>query len=432
MKVVLESVNNKDNAIELSSMARLYLSVSVIIIALAVFLGAAGAWTKSDFLVTLHPYVFFVGFGNLAILILNRYLTSAIYPQLSIDTERQMRYFYGVLLSVLLVAVAIAIHWPLLKAFVGLFLLFLVLSPIKEIFSTLSLGKIWKEVSVRYYIFDVLFLLNANLGLFTLGFKEAFPDFGLIPDFITQSTYFLGSSFPLSISVMGFLYAFVWKRSSKKELARQLFSLWFYIFVAGVLVFLLSILMGNYLGMMLVSHLLTVGVIALLLGFMHYLKGFYQKRFKHPAFAFLLSGLAMLLATSAYGIMNIYYIKPFGSYPPIQEEMMWIYHSHTHAALLGWITFSFLGMAYIVVPSIVKSNSLELLGSENALSQLLDKKTSTMLFHQLTVALVAATSVLLAFYLESNALLAFSGVILGVTVYYSRVILGKAFKGRSK
>ncbi|MCG8343849.1 MAG: hypothetical protein MI685_01660, partial [Chlorobiales bacterium] len=380
---------------------------------------------------TVHPYIFFTGFGNLAILILNRYLISAIYPELEVDPEKQMRYIFGVLLSLFLVVLAVYLKWPFLKAIVGLFLIVVVSSAAKEIFSKLSISGIWREVSVRYYIFDVLFLIVANLGLFTLGLKEAFPESGIIPFFVTQSSYFLGSSFPLSISVMGFLYTYVWRRSSGKELVKKLFSIWSYIFVGGVLVFLITILMGNYLGMMFVSHTLMFGVIALLIGFARYLFRFFSTEFRHPALAFLLSGLAMLLAASAYGILNIYFFRWFGALPPIAEEKMWIYHSHTHAALLGWITLSFTGMVYIVVPAIVRSNSLEMLRSEKALSQQLDDVTLSRAFGQLIVAFFSATSVLLAFYLENNALMAIAGIVFGVAVYYSRINLGKAFGGPS-
>ncbi len=412
-------------------MVRIYLSVSVTIMACAVFLGAAGAWTGSTFLDTVHPYVFFTGFGNLSIIILNRYLISAIYPELEPDPEKQIRYIYGVLLSVVLVVLAVYMNWPLLKASVGLFLMVMVSAAAKEIFSTLSIVKIWREVSVRYYIFDVLFLFVANLGLFALGLKEAFPETGIVPYFVTQSTYFLGSSFPLSISVMGFLYTYVWRRPGEKGAVRQLFSIWSYIFVGGVLVFLIAILMGNYLGMMLVSHTLMLGVLIILTGFARYLYRFFSSQFRHPALAFLLSGLAMLLAASAYGILNIYFFRWFGAVPPIPVDSMWIYHSHTHAALLGWISFSFTGMVYIVVPAIVTSNSLELLRSENVFSQLLDATTLSRAFRQLIIALLSATSVLLAFYLENNFLLAFAGVVFGFAVYYSRINLGKAFRRRS-
>ena len=419
-------------AIEPAAIVRIYLSVSVFIIATAAFLGAAAALTGSMFLNTVHPYIFFTGFGNLAILILNRYLISAIYPELEVDPEKQMRYIFGVLLSLFLVVLAVYLRWPFLKAIVGLFLIVVVSSAAKEIFSKLSIAGVWREVSVRYYIFDVLFLIVANLGLFALGLKEAFPESGIIPFFVTQSSYFLGSSFPLSISVMGFLYTYVWRRSSGKKLVKKLFSIWSYIFVGGVLVFLITILMGNYLGMMFVSHMLMFGVIALLIGFARYLFHFFSTEFRHPALAFLLSGLAMLLAASAYGILNIYFFRWFGALPPIAEERMWIYHSHTHAALLGWITLSFTGMVYIVVPAIVRSNSLEMLRSEKALSQLLDDVTLSRAFRQLIVAFFSATSVLLAFYLENNALMAIAGIVFGVAVYYSRINLGKAFGVRSR
>jgi hypothetical protein len=412
---------------ELSSAARLFLSVSVTVITLASFLGATGAWTGNLLLLKLHPYLFFIGFGNAAILILNRYLTAAIYPELKINPIKQQRYIFAVLLSLVLITVSIAMEWPLLKAFTGLLLMIVVAGPLREIFTTLSISRIWKEVSVRYYIFDVLFLLNANLGLLTLGLKEAFPEQGIIPFFVTQSSYFLGSSFPLSISVMGFLYTYAWSRSSKSDLVRKLFSIWFYVFVGGVLAFLIVILTGYYFGMMLISHLLLLGVMVLLGSFALYLYNFFNQNFHHPALAYLLSGLALLFATSAYGIMNIYFLKgiPFGTKPPLPLERMWIYHSHTHAALLGWITFSFIGMIYIVIPAIVRQNSLEDLRSQRALSSLLPQLTMQKAFKQLTVMLLSATAVLLAFFLNNNALLGVAGFLFGASVYYLKINLNR-------
>jgi hypothetical protein len=107
---------------------------------------------------------------------------------------------------------------------------------------------------------------------------------------------------------------------------------------------------------------------------------------------------------------------------------MWIYHSHTHAALLGWITFSFIGMIYIVIPSIVRSNSLETLRSELALSALLGETVMKKAFRQLTVLLLAATAILLAFFLENNTLLGIAGVIYGCTVSYLSVNLRREMK----
>jgi hypothetical protein len=412
---------------ELSRVARLFLTFSVSIIMLASFLGAAGAAWGNHFFLKLHPYLFFIGFGNTAILVLNRYLTAAIYSELKIDPKVQLRYIYTVLLSLVLITIAVAFDLPLLKAFTGLLLMLVVSFPLREIFSTLSVARIWKEVSVRYYIFDVLFLMVANLGLFTLGLKEAFPKLAIIPFFVTQSSYFLGSSFPLSISVMGFLYTYAWRNSSKRDLVRRLFSIWFYVFVGGVLSFLIVILAGYYFGMMLLSHLLLFGVMALLGSFARYLYNFFNRNFHHPALAFLLSGLSLLFATSAFGIMNIYFMQgmPFGTKPPIPLERMWIYHSHTHAALLGWITFSFIGMIYIVIPAIVRLDSLENLRSDMALSSLLPQLTMQRAFKQLTVMLLSATAVLLAFYLNNNTLLGVAGFLYGASVYFLKLNLNR-------
>ncbi|MEI8186649.1 MAG: hypothetical protein WCG19_08120 [Chlorobiaceae bacterium] len=410
---------------QLSAVSRRFLSVSVTVITVASFLAAVGVILGSHFLLKLHPYIFFIGFGNLAILILNRYLTAAIYPELKIDPQKQQRYIYTVILSLVMITVAIAMEWPQLKALTGLLLMVVVAIPIKEIFTTLSIPKIWKEVSVRYYIFDVLFLLNANLGLFTLGLKEAFPHQGIIPFFVTQSSYFLGSSFPLSISVMGFLYTYAWRKSSKREFITRLFSLWFYMFVGGVLLFLIVILTGYYVGMMLISHILLFGVMALLGSFAVYLYNFFKKNFHHPALAFLLGGLALLFATSGFGIMNIYFLKgiAFGTVPPLRIDRMWIYHAHTHAALLGWITCSFIGMIYIVIPSIVRANSLEPLRSDSVLAAILGEQTRKNAFRQLTVLLLAVTAIIIAFFLGNDILLSISGLVFGGALYFLNINL---------
>ena len=409
----------------LRDISRLFLTVTVLVIVSAALAGAGGVLTRNPLLEKLHPYLFFTGFGNLAILLLNRYLTAAIYPELRIDPRMQRQYIAAVMVALALVTASIFLEMPLLKSLAGLLLMGVVLLPLREIFSTLSVARIWKDVSVRYYIFDVVFLLNANLGLFALGLKEAWPTIGIIPFFVTQSAYFLGSSFPLRFSVMGFLYTYAWRRTSKKELARKLFSLWFYIFVGGVLFFLVMILAGHYLGMMLISHLLTIGVFALFISFAIYLNNFFRRNFVHPGLAFLLSGLAFLLATSAYGILNVYFAKGilFGSYPPIRPDKMWIYHSHTHAALIGWITFSFIGMIYIVIPAIQKKGSLLLLQSGDPLGQLLEEGTMSRALVQLTVMLLAALLIIVSLFTGDRMTLGLSGIVYAGALFYLRMNL---------
>ena len=88
---------------KLSAVARLFLSVSVTVITIASFLAAGGVTAGSYFLLKLHPYIFFIGFGNLAILILNRYLTATIYPELKVDPLKQQRYIYTVILALVMI-----------------------------------------------------------------------------------------------------------------------------------------------------------------------------------------------------------------------------------------------------------------------------------------------------------------------------------------
>jgi hypothetical protein len=415
-------MNRRAKDLSLRDITRLFLTFSVMVVVTAVMAGAFGVLTGNAFLKKVHPYLFFAGFGNTAILLLNRYLTSAIYPELRIDPVRQRRYLYAVSAALVMITASVLADLPLLKAAAGFMMIVVVIGPLSEILVTVPLPKIWGNVSGRYYVFDVIFLLVANIGLFTLGLKEAFPSFGVIPFFVTQSSYFLGSSFPLSISVMGFLYTYAWRTTPKMELARKLFSIWFYIFVGGVLFFLVVILAGHYLSMMLISHFLMFGVIVLMVTFAYFLNNYFRSSFAHPALAFLLSGLAFLFATSAYGIMNIYYGQGilFGTYPPIRADKMWIYHSHTHAALLGWITLSFSGMIYIVIPAIQKTGSLELLQSGDPLEQLLDRSTMSKAFVQLTVMLISAATIILSLYTGEVVSLGIGGVVYGAAIYYLR------------
>ena len=123
--------------------------------------------------------------------------------------------------------------------------------------------------------------------------------------------------------------------------------------------------------------------------------------------------------------MNIYFMKglPFGTFPPLRPDRMWIYHAHTHAALLGWITCSFIGMIYIVLPSIVRSNSLELLRTDSVLSAILSEGSRKKAFRQLTVLLLAATAIILAFFLDNHMMLSVSGFIFGCSVYFLNINL---------
>jgi hypothetical protein len=415
-------MTKRDPEYTLRDISRFFLSFSVTVVAMAVFAGAVGVFSGNAFLKKIHPYIFFTGFGNSAILLLNRYLTAAIYPELTIRPERQRSYLYAISAALVMVAASVLADQPLLKAAAGLLLLILVVQLLLEVLSVLPVKSIWGNVSGRYYFFDVIFLFVANLGLLTLGLKEAWPSNGIIPFFVTQSSYFLGSSFPLSISVMGFLYTYAWRNTPKMELARRLFGIWFFIFVGGVLFFLVVILIGHYLSMMFISHLLMFGVVALLATFAVFLNNYFRASFAHPALAYLLGGLAFLLATSGYGIMNIYYGKGilFGTYPPIRPDKMWIYHSHTHAALLGWITLSFTGMIYIVIPAIQKAGSLRLLQSGDPLEQILDRSTMAKAFVQLTVLLISASVIILSLYTGEEVTLGMGGIVYGIAIFYLR------------
>ena len=71
---------------------KVYTMLSIYIIATSVTLGALGSYLDNRTLLILHPYIFFIGFGNLSILILNRFLTNSIYPQLKINPKTKILY----------------------------------------------------------------------------------------------------------------------------------------------------------------------------------------------------------------------------------------------------------------------------------------------------------------------------------------------------
>ncbi len=404
---------------------KIYVILAVYIASTAITLGALGSYLNSKILLLLHPYIFFIGFGNLSILILNRYLTNSIYPQLKINTKTKILYIINILISLVLITFAIVFKINVLKIVVALMLMASSSHALYEIFKVLSISEIWKDISARYYIFDVIFLLNAALGLFVLGLKEQFPDLSLIPFFITESTYFLGSSFPLSISTMGFIYSYS-IQNNKKGIVKKFFDYWFYTFVGGVLLFLVLILMDLYLGMMISSNILILGVLIIFLIILKFLIKFYKEKFKHPTFLFLISGVSLLLLTGVFGVMNIYYLqgREYGS--RLADINMWIYKSHTHAALLGWITLSFIGMIYAIYPTIQKNNSTQEL--QEGFKKMLSNKQLKLAFIQLFIGVSSIITIEIGFYYDNSLTLLISGLMMSSTVSFTIINLVRGKK----
>ena len=397
---------------------KLYTFVSIYIITISITLGALGSFWDNKILLKLHPYIFFIGFGNLSILILNRYLLSSIYPELQVSDKNNIFYIKSIILSISLVTIAIVFDIPIIKTLIAMILMFIILHSLYKIKKFLSFRDIWKNISARYYIFDIIFLLNAALGLFVLGIKETFPNFSLIPFFITESSYFLGSSFPLSISIMGFLYSYITISNSKSKLVRNFFNLWFYVFITGVLIFLVLILAELYWGMIIVSNLLILGVFIIFIVFIKYLLNFYKNNFKNPSLAFLLSGLILLLVTGVFGVMNINNLvgREFGT--RLAPPDMWGYHSHTHAALLGWISLSFTGIMYSVY-NVLKEKSQKEIKYSDYFNKALNEKQRKSSFIQLIFAVIFIFAILVGFYLDNRYLLLIFGLLLASSLNFS-------------
>jgi hypothetical protein len=294
------------------------------------------------------------------------------------------------------------------------------LHAVYEIFKNLSIREIWNEISVRYYIFDVLFLVNAALGLFVLGLKEMYPNLSLIPFFITESSYFLGSSFPLSISTMGFIYSYA--INNDKLYVRKFFDYWFYTFVGGVLIFLILILIDSYIGMMISSNTLILGVIFIFIIVLKYLTDFYKIKFKHPTLLFLLFGVSLLILTGIFGVFNIYFLqgREYGS--RLAEIHMWNYKAHTHAALLGWVSLSFLGMIYAVYPVIAKSGAGNL--REGFEKLLTDNQIKLAVFQAVSMFFIIIV-IEFAFYYDNNLILFIFGLLFSSLMGFSIINLTK-------
>jgi len=411
---------------------KLYTIVSIYIITISITLGSLGSFFDNKELLKLHPYIFFIGFGNLSILILNRYLLSSIYPNLEVCDKNNIFYIKSIILSISLISIAIIFDIPIIKTFIAIILMFIILHSLYKIKKSLSFRDLWKNISARYYIFDIIFLLNAALGLFVLGIKETFPNLSLIPFFITESSYFLGSSFPLSISIMGFLYSYVTISNNKSKLIKSFFNLWFYVFITGVLVFLILILAELYWGMIIASSLLIFGVFIIFVVFMKYLFHFYKNNFKNPSLAFLLSGLILLLVTGVFGVIIINNLsgREFGT--RLSPPQMWGYHSHTHAALLGWISLSFTGIIYSVYNVLKEKSQKEIKYSDYFNKALTDKQRKSS-FIQLIFAVGFIFGILVGFYLDNRYLLLVFGILLASSLNFTlyNLLLRKNKKGSS-
>ncbi len=398
---------------------KIFLIVAIFIIAISMLFGGIGSVFEIEYFQKTHPYIFFIGFGNLSILILNKYLTSFINEKLKISPKLQLIYIITVLTAVFFILFS---HpFPVFKIISGSILFILITYHLFYIFKTISIKEILKSISLKYYIADAVFLLNAAMGLFALGIKETFDNPWFIPFFVNKSAYFLGSSFPLSISTMGFLYTYVISKTKKADLVKLFFNLWFYTFVFGVLIFYFVILINNYLGMMLMSNSLIFGVIIILTLFIKSFYNFYKNNIFNTGLIYLLIGIVLLISAGVFGVLNIYYLQPWiaSGNPltakfPLPELKMFNYHLHTHNALMGWISFSFLGMIHLVSPIILNKDIDKRDEILNYKTNLNTKKS----FIQIIILLISTVVIFFTFYFENKVITSIATLILVISYVF--------------
>jgi hypothetical protein len=319
-----------------------FILISTIALFLAVLSGAAiGLWKRA---VLLPSYIFFFSFAAFSVMLFQTVLTRRPehLPALDLREQRGMLTI-AILVSALSVASELALL-PWLKIFAGLLLGIAVVAHGRRVWTGTPLRQIWRHVAYRYFITDMLFLLVAAIGLFALGWKQTWPNFPLIPDFLRPAIVFLGASFPLTLTFTGYLYRYARANGGLSQAEERLFDGWYYVLVGGVLFFLIVILLNLRALMLSIAILLALGVFTV--------NGAFARRLARNArsvgmlYAFV--GLSGLLAASSAGIALILSATPF---VPAGDNPILL--SHVHLAQLGWVCISYWGALYTLWPMMV-------------------------------------------------------------------------------
>jgi hypothetical protein len=191
----------------------------------------------------------------------------------------------------------------------------------------------------------MLFLLVAAVGLFALGWKQTWPDFSLIPDFLRPATVFLGASFPLTLTFTGYLYRYARANGGLSQIEQRIFDGWYYLLVGGVLFFLVVILLDLRDLMLSIAVVLALGVFVVNALFAPRLAR--NPRSVGMLYAFV--GLMGLLAASSAGIALI-----LSGTPTIPAGENPILLSHVHFAQLIWVCISYWGALYTLWPMLLR------------------------------------------------------------------------------
>lgn len=321
----------------------MYTTISTICLFLAMLSGAF--IYLSERMRLLPSYIFFFSFAAFSVMLFQSILTRTPDGLQSLDLREQR----GILLAALAVSVLCVVSEltlvPWLKIPAGIILGVAVVLHGLHIWKGFTLKRIWRDVALRFFITDMFFLLVAAVGLFALGWKETWPKFPLIPDFLRPSTVFLGASFPLTLTFTGYLYMFAPSSKKLSPAEDRIFDLWYYVLVGGVLSFLFVILLNLRVVMQVMALTLAIGVFIINLLFIPRL----ARRRNSLGLLFGSIGLAGLLAASTAGNCLI-----ASNTPTIPAGRNPLLLSHVHLAQLVWVCISFWGILYTIWPMLLK------------------------------------------------------------------------------
>ncbi len=375
-----------------------YVTVSTICLFLSALSGAL--IRLSDRMKLLPSYIFFFSFAAFSVMLFQTILTRSPdrLPELELGEQKGLLFAALTVSALSVFSELTLIPWP--KILAGLILGVAVLFHGYRIWRGFTLQQIWKHIALRFFITDMFFLLVAAVGLFALGWKETWPDFPLIPDFLHPSTVFLGASFPLTLTFTGYLYCLAEARGGLSSLEQRIFDWWYYILVGGVLSFLAIILLDLRALMQAMALTLATGVFIINLLFVPRL----ARNPKSVSLLFALIGLTGLLAASTAGNCLIASNTPT---IPAGENPLLL--SHVHMAQLIWVCISFWGILYTLWPMMLRLDAGEVdwipLGDDYPTGARL------LAYLQLVLALGGLTLLVASHLMHSSTLMVLSGLI---------------------
>jgi hypothetical protein len=258
----------------------------------------------------------------------------------------------------------------------------------------------------------MVFLLVAAVGLFALGWKQTWPDFPLIPDFLRPATVFLGASFPLTLTFTGYLYRYARANGGLSQTEERIFDGWYYLLVGGVLFFLIVILL-DLRGLMLgIAIILALGVFLV--------NALFAPRLARDPdsvgmlYAFV--GLSGLLAASSAGIALI-----LSGTPTIPAGENPILLSHVHFAQLIWVCISYWGALYTLWPMILRLDR----GQINwlPLDHTYPLRARWLAYLQLALALIGVILLVRSHFTDGIILMRISGIIYAAATLFPLLVL---------